>query len=296
MPVRIQKALADAGIASRRQSEDLIRSGRVAIDGRPAIIGESVDPATANIAVDGRTVETVRRLYIALNKPLGVVTTTASDRDERTVMDLVTIPERIYPVGRLDKESCGLLLLTNDGDWADRVMHPRYEVEKEYIVQVRGQIDQHALRRFRAGARVDGKLTVPKKVEPLETEQRTSRLRIILGEGRKREIRVLAKEAGHPVLYLERVRIGHVRLGPLPVGRFRELSREEIEGFRERKPNAARRCPSHPPSGGHRRPGGSGQDDNRRRSRRTPRRSFGGHGVDVSRNHKGRPGARGRSK
>jgi 23S rRNA pseudouridine2605 synthase len=288
MPERIQKVLAHAGIASRRHAEDLIREGRVMVDGRVAAIGEVVEAATARIEVDGEPINRQAHRYLALNKPLGYTTTTASTLDEKTVLDLVSVPERVYPVGRLDKESAGLILLTNDGEWADRIMHPRYEVEKEYLVQVRGVVNQTALRKFRLGALVEGKMAAPKVVEPVGTEDGTSWLKVILAEGRKREIRVIARAAGHPVMYLERVRIGHIRLGHLPAGRFRDLSKIEVEHFREGgRPLAGEKRAATEAEGGHRRPGRSRQDDHRRGPGTPPGRSASRHGPDVSRRHQG---------
>lgn len=234
MAERLQKILAAAGISSRRKAEDLIREGRVSIDGRVASIGESADPRMAVIAIDGDPVERPKHRYLALNKPPGYVTTLAPTHGERSAIDLVHVSERVFTVGRLDKESSGLLLLTNDGEWGNLIMHPRYEIEKEYRVCVRGAVDAQALRALRAGTMIEGKMAVPVSVEPLERDEGTTWLKIILKEGRKREIRVLTRASGHAVVYLERVRIGHVPLGHLGVGRFRDLSRKEVERFRER--------------------------------------------------------------
>jgi 23S rRNA pseudouridine2605 synthase len=231
MAERLQKVLARAGIASRRQAEELIRAGRVYVNGQRAEIGQSVAPH-ALIAVDGKPIQIEQQpRYIALNKPAGYVTSTRSTHGERTILELVSVPERIFPVGRLDKETAGLLLLTNDGEWANRIMHPRYGVEKEYRVLVHGIVDAKALERFRQGVVIEGHHTAPVSVRRLAIVNGNTWLAIVLTEGRKREIRLLASAVGHPVLYLERVRIGEVQLGSLPIGHWRALSKREVESF-----------------------------------------------------------------
>ena len=232
MTERVQKLLARAGIASRRKAEDLIREGRVTVDGKPAVIGQTVDPRSATITVDNKPIRLETPRYLAFNKPAGVVTTTAATHGETTVLEVVKTSERMYPVGRLDKDTTGLLFLTNDGDWANRVTHPSYGIDKEYKVLVQGRVNGDSLERFRNGVVIDGKRSVPKGVAPLSTDGSNTWMQVVLVEGRKREIRLLAAGAGHPVLYLERVRIGDVCLGHLPPGRFRDLSKAEVESFR----------------------------------------------------------------
>ncbi len=269
---RIHKWLARAGVASRRRAEDLVREGRVLVDGRTAHVGQLV-PLEARVLVDGRPIAIPNKRYIALNKPEGYVCANVPTKDELTVLDLVPMSERIYPVGRLDKDTCGLLFLTNDGDWANRVSHPRYGITKEYVALLQGRLDREALSRLRQGITIDGKLAVPKSVSPQQVEENNTWVAFELEEGRKREIRLLAAEAGHPVLYLERVRIGEVRLGHLPRGRFRDLSKKEVQSFvdheveaRGAEPNLQTRTEDR-----RGRSGRSGKDNSRRRPVSNPR-------------------------
>ena len=200
------------------------------------------------------------------------MTTTSATHGETTVLDVIKVSERMYPVGRLDKDTTGLLFLTNDGDWANHVTHPRYGVDKEYRVLVQGQIDQASLQRFRAGVVIDGKKAIPKSVVPVSTEAPNTWLQVVLVEGLKREIRLIAAAAGHPVVYLERVRIGGVRLGHLQPGRFRDLSKAEVESFRGAGGQRTARGADEKRTteGRHRRPGGVRKVDGRQKSRRHP--------------------------
>jgi 23S rRNA pseudouridine2605 synthase len=270
MSERVQKLLAQAGVASRRKAEDLIREGRVTVDGKQAQIGQAVDPETARIEVDNKPIRVESPRYLAFNKPAGVVTTSLATHGETTVLDVVQTADRMYPVGRLDKDTTGLLFLTNDGDWANRVTHPRYGVDKEYKVLVQGPVNAASLQRFRSGVVIDGKKAVPLSVAPLSSEGSNTWLQIVLIEGRKREIRLLAAAAGHPVLYLERVRIGDIRLGHLPPGRFRDLSKAEVESFRGAggQSQARRAGEKSAAENRHRRPGGGRKVDSRQRPRR----------------------------
>lgn len=269
MTDRVQKLLAQAGVASRRKAEDLIREGRVSVDGIPATIGQVVDPKSARIEVDNMPIRVETARYLAFNKPAGVVTTTSATHGETTVLDVVKTSERMYPVGRLDKDTRGLLFLTNDGDWANRVTHPRYGVDKEYKVLVQGQVSAGSLQRFKEGVVIDGKKALPSRVAPLSSDGSSTWLQIVLVEGRKREIRLLAAAAGHPVLYLERVRIGNIRLGHLPPGRFRDLSKAEVESFRGVRGQGQARKAGRKATAEHRdrRPGGIRKVDGRQRTR-----------------------------
>jgi 23S rRNA pseudouridine2605 synthase len=212
----------------------MISQGCVVVNGKTATLGQSVDPQLDEILVEGRLLRPATRMrYIALHKPDGYVTSTVSEHGEPIVMDLLDVPERIYPVGRLDVDTAGLLLLTNDGEWANLVIHPRYEVEKEYIAMVRGHPTTHELERLRAGIRLRiGEVTSPASVDAVHRAETTTTLRIVVHEGKKRQIRLMMAAVAHPVLRLTRVRVGALRLGDLSPGIWRELTSAEVDGMR----------------------------------------------------------------
>ncbi|MBI1880173.1 MAG: rRNA pseudouridine synthase [Chloroflexi bacterium] len=230
---RLQKVLAHAGVASRRASEALIEQGRVTVNGQTVtVLGTKVDPQRDVIAVDGRQLpkSSTKPIYIILNKPRDVLTAASDDRGRQTVVDLVEVAERVYPVGRLDLKSEGLVLLTNDGELAETLTHPRSHVEKEYLVLVSGRPSTPTLARWRRGEiEVEGKPVGRAMVERLKIEGDNTWLKIILTEGRKRQIREVARILGHPVIRLERIRIGPIKLGHLKPGRWRHLSSVEVE-------------------------------------------------------------------
>jgi 23S rRNA pseudouridine2605 synthase len=231
---RLQKVLASRGVASRRAAERLIADGCVTVNGEIANVGQAIDPDRDHIEVNGRTVavmETSR--YLALHKPEGYVTSTVGEDGQRTVMELIDATDRIYPVGRLDLDSAGLLLFTNDGEWANFVIHPRYEIDKEYVAVVRGHPSKQALDVLQTGIRLPtGDTTSPSKVEIMHRTETTSALQIIVHEGKKRQIRLMMAAVGHPVLKLTRVRIGPIRLGDLAKGASRDLTPEEVQAIR----------------------------------------------------------------
>jgi pseudouridine synthase len=228
---RLQKVLAHAGVASRRASEALIEQGRVSVNGQVVTrLGTKVDPQRDVIAVDGQPLPADKPVYIILNKPRNVLSAASDDRGRKTVVDLVDIPERIYPVGRLDLQSEGLILLTNDGALAEKLTHPRYHIEKEYLVLVTGKPSTPTLARWQQGeVQLEGKPTARAVVERLKTEGDNVWLKVILTEGRKRQIRVVAEALGHPVKKLERVRLGPIKLGRLRPGKWRHLSAVEVQ-------------------------------------------------------------------
>lgn len=230
---RLQKVLAHAGVASRRASETLIEQGRVTVNGETVtVLGFKVDPRRDVIAVDGRRLPrpSEKSVYLILNKPRDVLTAASDDRGRRTVVDLVEVEERVYPVGRLDLRSEGLVLLTNDGELAEKITHPRSHLEKEYQVLVGGRPTTATLIRWRRGeVEIEGRPTAPAFVERLKLEGDNTWLKIILTEGRKRQIRDVAKALGHPVKRLERVRIGPIKLGHLKPGKWRHLNPVEVE-------------------------------------------------------------------
>ena len=236
---RLQKLLARANLGSRRSCETIIAEGRVTVDGRVAVLGDKADPAINRIAVDGRPLVISRQqgddealIYIALNKPRGVISSLEDEMEEgrTTVRDLIQIDNaiHIYPVGRLDKPSEGLVLMTNDGELAHRLTHPRYGHEKVYIVTVEGSISDKVLEQWRRGVMLDGRITAPAPIEVIAREVGSTKLRIILREGRKRQIRRIAAALGHPVRQLIRERIGPLTLGDLKPGQWRYLREQEV--------------------------------------------------------------------
>jgi pseudouridine synthase len=239
MLARLQKILSAAGVASRRAAETLILQGRVTVNGEAVTaLGTRADADADDVRVDGRRVtRPARARHLILNKPPGYVTTRSDPHGRPTVLDL--LPRDIgylYPVGRLDYASGGLLLLTNDGDLAARLMHPRHEVEKAYHAVVAGEPDARALARLRDGVPLDGRRTAPAQVRVLkawtERDRRLARLEIVLHEGRNRQVRRMCEAVGHPVRALERVRVGPVRDARLAPGSWRDLTPRELAALR----------------------------------------------------------------
>jgi 23S rRNA pseudouridine2605 synthase len=230
MTERLQKVLAHAGIGSRRHCEELIRQGRVRVDGSLAKLGDKVDPEKTRITVDNKPVPfEPPKLYILLNKPSGVVASTRSYGRRKTVTELVPSDERLYPIGRLDVESEGLILLTNDGDLTYRLTHPKFGHEKEYRVQVDRMPSEDELARWRHGLRVDGiGMTAPARVT-VEREDQDVWLRVTMHEGKKRQIRATAAQFGLSVVRLIRIRMGTLSLGDLPPGGWRRLETDEVD-------------------------------------------------------------------
>lgn len=235
MEERLQKILARAGLGSRRACEELILQGRVAVNGQRAELGQKADPARDKIAYDGELLSQLESLtYIALNKPRGVISSLAPQGDRKTVRDLVLSEARLYPVGRLDMDSEGLILLTNDGALTDHLTHPRYETEKEYQVLVKGHPAEDQLAAWRRGVMLPegGKRTAPARVSRERTTEAGTWLRVVMHEGRKHEIRDIGQTLGVPVLRLIRVRLGSLRLGSLAPGAWRKLNAREVRELR----------------------------------------------------------------
>ena len=232
---RIQKLLAQAGLGSRRACEEFLTEHRVTVNGELVELGAKADPDRDVIKVDGKRVHfDARKIYVALNKPMGVVTTNADEFGRQTVRDLIPLEGHLYPVGRLDADSEGLVLLTNDGDLANALTHPRYEHEKEYRVLVEGEPSASTLKAWRHGVLLEGVMTAPAKVEVTGGDRGVTWVRVIMHEGRKRQIREVAGMLGHPVKYLQRVRVGPIRLtSNLKLGEWRYLSASEIKLLRE---------------------------------------------------------------
>jgi 23S rRNA pseudouridine2605 synthase len=234
---RLQKILARAGYGSRRGCEEIIVAKRVVVNGRVAELGSQADPEVDRITVDGRLVQAAPPLtYIAIYKPRGVISAVTSPDPRPTVRDLVEVPGQLYPVGRLDVDSEGLLLLTNDGELANQLTHPRYGHEKEYRVLVARQPDEEQLNTWRRGVVLsDGYKTAPAKVFFESTSGKGAWLRVILTEGRKRQIRETGSLLGLPVVKIIRVRIGELRLGSLKPRQWRYLTEDEISALKARK-------------------------------------------------------------
>ncbi len=226
---RLQKVMAHAGIASRRASEDLISAGRVTVNGEVATLGRKVDAASDDIRVDGERINVDTDLvHVMLNKPQGIITTVDDPKGRPTVVDLVTLNQRVYPVGRLDADSEGLLLLTNDGDLTHRLLHPSHEVEKIYVALVGGIVKARTVDALLAGVELEDGLARPRAVEVLESKHDQTLVQLTLTEGRKHEVRRLMEAVGHPVKRLARVAFGGVELGDLRQGNWRFLTHQEI--------------------------------------------------------------------
>ena len=242
--IRLQKALADRGVASRRKAEELIVGGRVHVDGElVTALGTKVRP-DARIDVDGAPTRQARQRYIVLNKPVGIVSSVQDERGRKTVVALIGAPERIYPVGRLDTDSEGMLLLTNDGEWAEKVLHPRYGHEREYDVSVVGELTPAALMALRDGVRLEEGLAVATHIEVTRKSRSASRLTIVLHTGWRRQVRRMLSAVGLKVTRLVRVRIGTMEIGKLRTGEWRDLTPKEIADLA--RPAAPRPAPARP--------------------------------------------------
>ena len=234
---RLQKYLAQAGLGSRRHCEDLIRTGRVTVDGVVAQLGSSVDPNIQRVAVDRREIVGEPLEYWLLNKPRGSVSTAFDPQGRPTVVDSVPSRGRVFPVGRLDVNSTGLLFLTNDGQLTARLLHPRYHVAKEYVVTVRGLVSQTSLAALRKGVELEDGPTSPAEVDVIDLNEgrprtSTTTLRVVLREGRKRQVRRMLESVGHRVITLHRRRFDGLTDVGLAIGQARPLSAAEVEGLR----------------------------------------------------------------
>lgn len=230
--IRLQKFLASQGIASRRKSEQLIMEGHVKVNGALASIGDKVTPGIDKVLVGGKVISTAKedKKYIMLNKPRGYITTMQDEQGRKCVADLAAgIDGRVYPVGRLDRESEGLLIMTNDGDFANNIIHPSRHISKTYRVTIRPGINDVQLAAMCGGIEIDGKMTVPARVHIISEEPGRVVIEVILEEGRNRQIRKMCESLGIEVARLKRVAIGKVRLGMLAPGKWRTLRKEEIE-------------------------------------------------------------------
>ncbi len=232
--VRLQKVLADSGIASRRKSEELIEQGKVRVNGRVAVIGDKVDPKNDRITVSGRKVIVKNdKVYLMVHKPRGYVTTMADEMDRKCVAELVSAVEtRVFPIGRLDKDSEGLLLMTNDGDFANAIMHPAKHVPKTYRVTIKGKVSEEQQAQLSAGLMLDDRMTAPADVHTHSIGEDRTTLEITLYEGRNRQIRRMCETLGLEVLRLKRIAIGKVKLGGLKCGDWRMLNDAELRSIK----------------------------------------------------------------
>lgn len=232
---RIHKFIAKCGIASRRKAEEMILAGRVVVNDKPAAIGQRVNPSFDVIKIDGREIKPRKEhIYVILNKPKGIVTTSEDELGRRTVLDLLKThinlhEHRLFPVGRLDKDSCGLVFLTDDGETAYRLMHPKEKIPKVYIVKVKGHPSNTSLRELEKGVRIEGLETLPCETKIIKRGDSWTKIMVTLYEGKKRQIRRMMKLINHTVIHLERIVIGPLKLNKLKRGSFHILTENEVE-------------------------------------------------------------------
>lgn len=228
--VRLQKFLAESGVASRRKSEELIEQGKVKVNGRTAMIGDKIDPKKDTVTVSGKKiVKTKTFTYIVLHKPRGFITTMSDEKDRKCVAELIKdVDGRVYPVGRLDKDSEGMLLFTNDGAFANAMTHPTKHVPKTYRVTVRPSISEEQITSLTQGVIIEERKTAPAEVRVITKEEGRVVLEIILYEGRNRQIRKMCEEVGLEVARLKRTAIGSIKLGMLKQGSWRHLTEDEV--------------------------------------------------------------------
>ena len=227
---RLQKVMAHAGIASRRKSEKLIKQGIVKVNNQ--VIKEpgfKVNPAKDNITVNGKSISKEKKVYILLNKPTGYITTTDDPYQRKTVLDLIDdIPQRVYPVGRLDRDSRGLLLLTNDGKLTHKITHPSHEIKKEYLVEIQGSLTKKDLNKLENGIHLGNRKTAPAKAKIIRNINKNTIFSLTITEGRNRQVRRMCEKIGYKVIDLKRIRLNFLTLDGLKEGEFRYLKKEEI--------------------------------------------------------------------
>jgi 23S rRNA pseudouridine2605 synthase len=235
MMERLQKILAQAGVASRRQAEVLIVEGKVQVNGQVVKeLGTKVDPVNDSIVVKGKQVTLEQKRTFLFYKPLYVITSMSDPQGRKVIPDFFhQIPERVYPVGRLDFDTEGLLLVTNDGELANHLLHPRFEVKKQYVATVKGIPDENVIRRLRKGVQLEDGITAPAEVKLMSTTGENAKLKVTIHEGRNRQIRRMCKEVGFPVMHLVRTRLVNLTLRGLKRGEYRELTLTEISSLKK---------------------------------------------------------------
>jgi 23S rRNA pseudouridine2605 synthase len=234
--MRLQKYMAKSGVASRRKSEEIISAGRVKVNGIVVKEMGYIVKENDKVEVDGKKVALEEKLvYYIINKPVGYITSNDDQFDRKTVLDLLkaSVSERVYPVGRLDFNSSGLLIMTNDGDLTNKILHPRYEHEKTYIVKVKGSLTENELVNFTSGVDIGGYTTQPCKLEKISIKNDSTVYSVTIKEGKNRQIRKMFDALNHPVITLKRVSIGPIKLGDLKDGQFRELTEGELSKLRK---------------------------------------------------------------
>ncbi|MBS4839696.1 MULTISPECIES: pseudouridine synthase [Clostridium] len=233
MEERLQKYMASCGIASRRKCEEFILLGKVKVNGNIIEeLGFKVNPLEDIVEYDGRVItKEERKVYIMLNKPEDVITSVKDEKDRKTVIDIVKVNERIFPIGRLDYDSSGLILLTNDGELYNKIIHPRVELDKKYVAVVKGEVSLDDKEKFESGIDIGGYITAPAKLKMLEYSHRKdlSTIEVCIHEGKNRQIRKMCSAINHEVMSLKRVSIGNIRLGQLKKGEYRYLNDEEMK-------------------------------------------------------------------
>jgi 23S rRNA pseudouridine2605 synthase len=231
MEQRLQKILAEMGVASRRKAEEIIIEGRVTVNGQVAVIGSKADPLKDHIKLDGKLLtSTEKKVYYILNKPKNVVTSLSDPEGRPTINDFLGgIRQRVYPVGRLDYDSEGMLILTNDGELAHGIMHPSKKIPKTYLVKIKGKLEPENMEKLRRGIRLDRVITAPAKVKAIKKTEQNSWIEMVIYEGKKRQIRRMLEKVGHSVIRLMRIRIDGVEMGDLRPGAYRRMLPLEID-------------------------------------------------------------------
>ena len=233
MEERLQKYMAGCGVASRRKCEEIILEGKVKVNGNiVSELGIKVNPLTDIVEYEGKVLKKEEhKVYIMLNKPEGYISSVKDEKDRPTIMDIVKVKERVYPIGRLDYDSSGLLLLTNDGDVYNKIIHPREELIKKYVVVVKGEISKKDIERFEVGIDIGGYITAPASLEIISYDsfKDISTIEVGIHEGKNRQIRKMCAALNHEVLALKRISVGKLKLGYLKRGEYRELKKDEIE-------------------------------------------------------------------
>ena len=233
--IRLQKYLAEAGVASRRKSEELIALGKVEINGQVVTVPGTKINGSEIIKVDGREIrQEQKKVYILLNKPVGYISTAKDQFSRKTVLDLIdTVKERIYPVGRLDYDTSGLIILTNDGELANMLTHPKHEMQKVYRVMIEGTLKEDDIKNFQTGIAIEDYTTAPAKVNVIEETKKDSIIELTIHEGKNRQIRKMFETLGYTVLRLKRIAIGSISIQGLEEGKWRYLSKKEIDALKK---------------------------------------------------------------